>query len=141
MKSKLFLTVIFLFSLTTYGSAHADFETVIIPKIPHSPIRRLCKPSQDSEFTIGTQKLLNSVKHAVRCGKFEKALDLLEETYMIVEEKYQASKTRRGWCYEKRGCKGGVIYPSIVTKGTCTAADGKSWKRTSPTAGKCKRVN
>ena len=128
-------------AISTLQFAHADFENVIVSGPNTQPIHKICKAYEDRSFVRGTHAMLNEIKTAIACGKLGQALSMLEETYQAVAQEQEVSKTPRGWCYEKRACSGDLVYKSIITKSACTAADGKSWKQTSPKAGKCKKVN
>lgn len=133
--------LLILFSITTFGFASADSLEIPIVEGPGlKPIRRVCKP-HSYKFSHDVTRLLQEIKHSVQCNRLGDALELLAYANHMVEEEYAASKTPRGWCYEKRGCTGDLVYKSIITKNACDAASGKSWKQTTPKAGKCKRVN
>lgn len=98
----------------------------------------LCPANGYTENSAQSIQYLEQAVKAVQCGQNEVAMEYLGAAqHLILKDTDPISVTPRGSCFSKRNCKGENLGTATVEKGTCSAADGKSWRQETPTQGTC----
>ena len=116
----------------TFSSlAHADEEMIALS----------CSEEGNTPLAGDSIKALDAAIHAMQCGQAD-----LAYRYTVMAQNYirkdigPIAITARGSCYSKVNCQGDLLGTATITKDACSAANGKSWKQQTPTAGDCEAV-
>lgn len=100
----------------------------------------LCTGYPDPAFSSRLGYEVQSLNNAVRCRDLRSALRLSQALQQeIAREIEKGSTTEYGECYLDRKCTQRASQ-STPTRDMCKAAEGKSWKRTSPSQGECESI-
>lgn len=120
-----------------FASLTASADSVVIEREIENldGLEMVCKVNPDVNQIRGAREYMAAIDRAVGCSRVEEARELA----LGLAKFLQQAAVPKGTCYDDVRCRI-ANSNSLVTKGVCKAAGGKSWLQKTPTQGACERT-